>query len=678
MSQGPRRARAPVKYVARKERIAALDGLRGLAIIAVVLFHAGVAPVRGGFLGVDLFFVLSGFLITDLLLAEPLQLRRFWSRRARRLLPPLLALVAVCAVSIRFFSAAGDRARLSLDGLSALTYVSNWRFALGGRGYFDQTALPSPLLHTWSLSIEEQFYLLWPLVVALAAHRRRPTVIVGAVAGAAAVASWTLSIALGGHGVPSARAYYGTDTRAHAIFVGAALAAAYATWGGTSVSTPSGMAPAPLAARKRALLTVVGVGALLAIFAMWSLVDGQSRWLGRGGVVAVDLTAAAVIAAVVLHPEGILSRALSLPALVWVGIVSYSVYVWHWPIDLLLTHGRTGLSRTPLLGVRLAATAAAGVVSWRFIERPFRAGAMAKRPAVLSGALAALLVLVMCLPPAMASHPVAPAEAFPIPAASPSPAPMTPRSASSQTASSQQSSTPITVAALDPNRPLRAVVFGDSVVRSAVEPILGLGRERGIELIDEGVLGCGVARGGPYRYFGSTLPETAGCSQWPDRWRKVLASARPDVVVIMVGRWEIMDRTHDGSFTHVGDAPFDRYLEDELRLAVRVGRESGAHVVLCTAPYFKRGERPDGGLWPEDETGRVDRFNELVRLVAGEGHKDDVTLADFGHVLNPDGAFTTSVNGVKVRYDGVHLTSSGARLAAPVILDAIRHAAATP
>ncbi len=653
------------------ERVVPLDGLRGLAITAVVLFHAGVAPARGGFLGVDLFFVLSGFLITSLLLADPYRVRRFWSRRARRLLPPVIAVVVVVTASAALFGSAADRAQLSADGLSALGYFSNWRFALSGRGYFDQTALPSPLLHTWSLSIEEQFYLVWPLLVALACRSRWGGRALVAGAALLAVGSYALAYALYGGEGGSARAYYGTDTRMHALLAGATLAGVLY---GRRRSTAGEPGP-PLS--RPGLADLAGAAGLAITVVLWVTIDGQRSWLGPLGPVIVDLAAVAVIAAIAVHPRGVVGRLLSAPPLVGLGLISYSLYVWHWPIDLFLTSARTGLSGTALLAVRLVAAVLAGTVSWRCIERPFRAGGLRTRPAVTAAGVAVAAVLVLCLPAVVA--PPSPEE----PALAAAAGPVASTEPVASTAPSRPSTAPPaavgipTTAAPDPNRPLRAVIFGDSVARSLALPIAGMGAERQIELINEAVLGCGVARGGPYRYFGNTLDPTDFCEQWPERWRAAVAAHRPDVVVVLVGRFEVMDRTRDGDFTNIGEPAYDSYLAGELERAVDVVSELGARVVVSTAPYYKRGERPDGGLWPEDETWRVDRFNTIVReVVARSG--DRVSLVDIGAALGPDGGYSSTVAGIKVRYDGVHLTTSGARMVAPLLFDAIRSAVAEP
>ena len=209
--------------------VAGLDGVRGLAVAAVVVYHLGYGWARGGYLGVDTFLVLSGFLITGGLLAEHeragrIRLGAFWGRRVRRLLPALLLVVAAVAVWAAVAALPDEARSLRLDGLTALGFVSNWRFVLTGQGYFGQSAAPSLLRHTWSLGVEAQLYLLWPPVVVYLLARRRGRQATAAAAIALAAASWALGALLAHPGNVSL-AYYGTDTRAAAFLVGAAARA---------------------------------------------------------------------------------------------------------------------------------------------------------------------------------------------------------------------------------------------------------------------------------------------------------------------------------------------------------------------------------------------------------------------------------------------------------------------
>ena len=375
--------------------------MRGTAVVAVIAFHFGVPGAGGGYLGVDVFFVLSGFLITALLLGERtrtggIDLRRFWARRARRLLPGLVTMlmgVALWGVVVGLPSPATVRG----DVLATLAYVANWRFIVGHAGYFAQYGPPSPLLHTWSLAIEEQFYLLWPLVV-IPVARRRGARGVRDVAVAGALLSAATCVTLAARGADAARLYYGTDTRAQAILIGAAVAAILAVRRETATERglPRGLPPLadvlPPSPRRRWRGAVPVAGALAVVWS-WHALAGTNRFLYRGGFTLVAVAAAAVIAGVVGRPDDVLARALSWRPLRGIGHVSYELYLWHWPVLLAVTRGRTGWQGASLLAARVVATSLLAVGTWALIDRPVRdRWAAVGRPAVRAavGAVAAV------------------------------------------------------------------------------------------------------------------------------------------------------------------------------------------------------------------------------------------------------------------------------------------------
>jgi hypothetical protein len=192
----------------------------------------------------------------------------------------------------------------------------------------------------------------------------------------------------------------------------------------------------------------------------------------------------------------------------------------------------------------------------------------------------------------------------------------------------------------------------------------------GVDLVDRSQLGCGVVRGSPFRYFGDVQSEPPECATWPQDWGTDVAQVDPDVVLVVVGRWEVMDRVHNGDWTRVGDAPFDDYLDSELSTAVSTLSSHGAAVAFATAPYYKRGEQPNGSLYPEDQPWRVDKWNQLLRaFVAQDG---STSLVDLGGLLSPQGKLAYSINGVTVRQsDGVHITLQGGRWLAPQLLPSL-------
>ncbi|MBA2281407.1 MAG: acyltransferase, partial [Acidimicrobiia bacterium] len=344
----------------RLEHQPALDGLRGVAVLAVIAFHLWPDLLPGGFLGVDTFFVVSGYLITGLLLAEHrasggIDLRAFWLRRARRLLPALFVLLSVVAAAAAAWWPAQDLARVRGDALAGLGYVANWHALAGGDGYFDSVRGPSPLGHLWSLAIEEQFYVVWPLVLLAVLRRRsgagaRAARSVAVVAAAGIVASVAALVLLRGD---LDRAYYGTDTRLHALLVGALLATVL-----------------PIGAAGRRVRPGLATAALVASAASWFLVDETAAWLFTVGLPLHAALTALVIAGAV--GGGKAPAVLTHAWTVAVGRVSYGLYLWHWPVIVVLTPGRTGLGGAGLLTLRAAVTVGLTVLSYRFVEQPVR------------------------------------------------------------------------------------------------------------------------------------------------------------------------------------------------------------------------------------------------------------------------------------------------------------------
>ncbi len=360
---------APPRHNSRGEQprphTAALDGLRGLAVIAVLFFHAG--KLQGGFLGVDLFFALSGFLITSLILAEVdatgrVDVVAFWGRRFRRLLPAVLLLLVAVTVITAIVATVPERAATLRDGPWAQAYIANWHAIADHRDYWASFELPRMFGHLWSLAIEEQFYLLWPLVVALIARRSRHahrTVI--AVCLVASAASLWLMVALFNPADPT-RVYVGTDTRASSLLLGALFAAA-----------PLRSAATRLTSRLAAGFTAVASTIAVVIGLFWFLVDGPSSpWLFRGGLFAHSLLSALLVAGCAARPDAAVSRWIGWAPLRVTGVLSYSLYLWHWPVYALLSPQRTGMSGWSLLALRFAVSFAAAAISKVVVEDPVR------------------------------------------------------------------------------------------------------------------------------------------------------------------------------------------------------------------------------------------------------------------------------------------------------------------
>jgi peptidoglycan/LPS O-acetylase OafA/YrhL len=361
----------------RGRHLPALDGLRALAVLAVLAYHLGYPWARGGYLGVDLFFVLSGFLITSLLLEEheetgTIRLAKFWGRRARRLLPALYVMVVAVMVFVvlegRYgqtdFVAAIDLSALRSQALATLLYVANWQQIIIHHSYFAQFSAPSPLDHTWSLAIEEQFYLVWPFVtlglLAKGLQQRRRLGI--SVSIAIAIASTALMAILFTPGADPTRVYYGTDTRLGDLAVGALLA-----W--LTARRPE--TPARIAAALRVAAPVALVGLLVLMVTAGNASEFPSNFMFEGGFLGASVLCAIVLADV-RRPGSVLATCFSWRPLVAIGLVSYGIYLWHYPVIVLFTPATSGLSGVPLLVARLAIIAALVLASYFLVELPVR------------------------------------------------------------------------------------------------------------------------------------------------------------------------------------------------------------------------------------------------------------------------------------------------------------------
>jgi peptidoglycan/LPS O-acetylase OafA/YrhL len=646
--------------------IPALDGIRALAVALVLADHGGIPGVPGGFIGVDVFFVLSGFLITSLLLDElgrtgAIDLPGFWVRRARRLLPALIIMV-MSVVVLRELFPSDAVAAVRDDAVAAFFWVANWVFVFRDTDYFTQGDTPSPLQHTWSLAVEEQYYVVWPLVLVAAVvllalltrHRDalpklrtvRIVVFVIAVAGAAASA---VAACLMVSESSRNRVYFGTDTRVQALLVGAAAAAllvrdwpALARYG-TQIRSRWGRWVAQI-------LPVIGL-TMLAVVAHFA--TGSAPEFRRGLLIVVAIAAIFIVAPVALEQRGLVAQVLAFPPLVWLGTISYGVYLWHWPVFLALNGERTGLTGMPLFAIRALATVTLAAMSWWLIEQPIKRW----RPAHVPQLRLAVATLATVAVATMVVVPVGIKQGGDRPAGP------------DVLAAAVQPEVPVEIGGTARPAPgTRTVaVFGDSMAWTMMRY---LPPTPGFKFVDFTTIGCGIARGGPYRSTGETVTQKPECETWPARWAQRISHAKPDVVLLIIGRWETVDRVNEGDWRHVGEPAFDGYLGGELRRALDILGSTGARVVVTTAPYNRRGEQPDGSLYPEDEPDRVDAWNTLLRRVVG-GRKN-ATVLDLNDKLCPDGSYANRIDGIKMRMDGLHPTPEAVKWLTPWLEAALR------
>jgi peptidoglycan/LPS O-acetylase OafA/YrhL len=654
----------------RRDGIPALDGIRAIAVALVLVGHGGLPGVGGGFIGVDIFFVLSGFLITSLLIDElartgRIELTGFWVRRARRLLPALVLMVLTVGAA-RELLPAQSLSGLRGDAIAAFMWMANWRFVAQKTDYFTQGAPPSPLQHTWSLGVEEQYYFVWPVLLIgvtllLAARARRyfRRATVGGVrlatfliATLGALASAALAVLQAGDATRD-RIYFGTDTRAQALLTGSAAAALLVRdW--SSLNRGWCLIRTRWGRRVARLLPILGLAGLAAAahYATGSAVEFR-----HGLLIGVAVAAVIVIVPVAMEQRGIIARALAWRPLVGLGSISYGVYLWHWPIFLALNGERTGWSGAGLFAARCAATVAAATASWWLLEQPIRRWRPARvqllplAAATVASAAAATILVVpvgtgtglreIGLPPGVSA--VAAVSPSPPKAVQPAPRPR------------------------DPNRPFTVSVFGDSIGWTWMHY---LPPTPGFTFLDHTVIGCSLVRGTPYRYIGQTLEQRPECDTWPGRWSTQINQDQPDVALLIIGRWETVDRVNEGKWTHIGDPTFDGYLNAELERALNIVSSTGVRAMVATVPYSRGGEKPDGRLYPEDQPDRVNQWNTMLRNTVGR--HPNAQVLDLNKKLCPDGVYTVKVDGIKVRSDGVHLTAEGVKWLTPWLEESLK------
>ncbi|PFM60920.1 acetyltransferase [Bacillus cereus] len=347
-----------------------LDSLRGLAILGVILYHINFNWMPGGFLGVTVFFVLSGYLITDILAMEwkrnkRIDLKKFWLSRAKRLLPGMIVMLVITFAWITIFHSSLLE-KMFGDSLAALFYVSNWWYIYHKLSYFDNFNQLSPLNHFWSLAVEEQFYVVWPFIISLGFYyiKKQSRMILLICLGAAASA---LAMAiLYEPGADPSRIYYGTDTRAFSLLIGAALALLW----------PSNRLANKIIPKARLILDVVGGTALIIILIMFWKTNQYDPFLYNGGMVLLSI-ATALLVANLAHPASRIAQFLRFRPLRWIGVRSYGIYLWHYPILTLTTPKVNTGDFSPIRAIlQFLLIIMIAQISWKYIEKPIRQGTL--------------------------------------------------------------------------------------------------------------------------------------------------------------------------------------------------------------------------------------------------------------------------------------------------------------
>ncbi|GGI17619.1 acyltransferase family protein [Gottfriedia solisilvae] len=345
-----------------------LDGLRALAVLSVIAYHLNLPGTSGGFLGVTVFFVLSGYLITDLLIAEwsitkKIDLKNFWIRRAKRLLPGMFTLILVVIATVSIFQPSLISS-LKQDSIAAVFYYSNWWYIFHDLSYFESFGPPSLLNHFWSLAVEEQFYILWPIIILIGLRFMKRKSLLFLVTITGAIISALLMALLFVPGSDPSRVYYGTDTRAFSLLIGAALAMMW----------PSRKLTNKISASGRITLDIMGFFGLIIFICMVCKTNQYDSFLYQGGMFLLSISTAMLIASLA-HPASIIGRALAMRPLKWVGLRSYGIYLWHFPVIILFTPkidtGEISFIRVSFQVILIFGLAA---LSYRFIEDPIRKG----------------------------------------------------------------------------------------------------------------------------------------------------------------------------------------------------------------------------------------------------------------------------------------------------------------
>jgi peptidoglycan/LPS O-acetylase OafA/YrhL len=591
-------------------------------------------------------------------------LGHFWTRRFRRLVPPLVVMTAATVAATRLYALPEQWSSIRRDAAAAVGYVANWRFVLDDQSYFESLLGPSPLRHTWSLAVEEQWYLLWPAVVlglvAIAGRFRWGRVVpLAAIVGGIAVSA-VLMAALYDPADPT-RVYFGTDTRAQQLLVGAGLAWLLARH------------RFPTAARSSRGRSAAVFVAFFAFILLAATTADESAWLYHGGFVAVSVLCAALVWAVA-DTDGPLTWLGARP-LVWIGTRSYAIYLWHWPV-IIFVGAPMGLElpRPALAALQVILTLVLAELSFRVVERPIRRSS--RRPALLVGgwtgisvATAVVAALILVAPEGRsldAVDVVRPSTTTPSPTTS-APLPTANPTAGSRSGPGSGAIPVQTVEPTVPAEPTTVLLLGDSTALSLAERrTMDPGPEWNVQAFAR--LGCSISEGNPLD-VGSDVGIIQGenCSLWRTEWANAFTLVEPDVTVVMVGAWEVLDHLIDGVAIRFPDPAWFDVVSAGVRESIEIAGANDTHVVLLAVPCMRQAPDTILSTIARNDPARVAAFNEILRQEAAQ--RPNVDVIDLNDRLCPQGEFLEEVDGALLRYDGVHVTTEGANYVWTWLLD---------
>lgn len=626
-----------------------------------MFFHAGVTIFGGGFLGVDVFFALSGFLITTLLLAEidrsdRINLGSFWKRRALRLLPAIGAMMLVVLVVLPLLGIQWPSATRG-DAVATFFYVTNWWFIAQNQPYVQAFSDPSPFQHMWSLAIEEQFYLIFPLILlaligtfALRGGRRSVGYLL--LGGSVLSAAW-MAILFSNTGDVT-RAYYGTDTRCQTLLLGCAAACL------VSARRRAHPDQSLFSSRTANVAGIAGIGALL-VLAM--TVRESTNWMYYGGYFLVAVLSVAVILSLDtgLKQSNPLSRGLSLRPVVFIGTISYGLYVWHWPLFLALNSEHTGLNGIALFALRFAVTFAVAIASWYLLEQPMRSGRLLDRTVPTSSrafvALAGTAAVIAAIAFTNSAPRVDDISQLQI-VAEQLTASSAPHSSPTSHSTSTTKSKVTNIQFVGDSRPLSLFVGARDIAKPAVNLTVATRFGCGVTPMTAAVEGTPVP------------PIQPLCGQWENARAYEIAMQHPTISVLFPGTWERYDRWVGGAtvpsssqeWQDLTAADYGRVLKEMHAQTNRVG------IVLDSCTYRPAQDlggpanvvRATAYAPVVNSLTRRDQLNAAARKAAADAGFP-VTVIDINPWLCPHG-FQPTLDGVKLRTDGVHFTVKGAQL----------------